>query len=483
MYKELSNEGELTPKKIVQLLDKYIIGQTAAKKSVAIALRNRIRRQRLRDPLKKEVIPKNILMIGPTGVGKTEIARRLAALSGSPFIKVEATKYTEVGYVGRTVDSMVRDLVESALNQLKKEEMKKVEFLAQKEVQRIILSMILKIPEKKPEKKLGDFFNRFVDLQEKGNPPSAAVPLVSPDEPSPQPVDPTLNNELAERYRAGELDDQFVDIEVEKQQSPALGVMGMGGDLSDLEIDLQGFLGNLMPAKKMKKRMTVAQARKLLLPIESEKLIDMDKVTLEALELAQNDGIIFIDELDKIASTSKSTSGPDVSREGVQRDLLPIVDGTAVMTKYGIVRTEHILFIAAGAFHICKPSDLIPELQGRFPIRVELEPLTEKDFERILTEPENSLVKQYKALLSADGVELTFDESGIHEIAHISFQLNEKLENIGARRLYTVLEKVLEEISFEAPDTDKKLMLINQAYVYSVMHGIVQDQDLSAYIL
>mgnify|MGYP000843572480 CR=1 FL=1 len=474
----------LTPKRVVAILDKYIVGQTSAKKAVAVALRNRIRRQRLHDPLKKEVIPKNILMIGPTGVGKTEIARRLAFLSGSPFVKVEATKFTEVGYVGRSVDSMVRELVESAINFLKKEEVQKVEILAQKEVEKIILNAILKTPEKQPEKKLGDFFNRFLDAKipteafgsgetetsQKGEPSGA-------DTSSPNPM------ELAECYRRGELDEQFIDIEIEKAQNPPLGVMGLGGDMSDLEIDLQGFLGNLMPAKKIKKRMTVAQARKILIPLESEKLIDMDKITSDALEIAQNDGIIFIDEMDKIASTSKSNSGPDVSREGVQRDLLPIIDGTAVMTKYGIVRTDHILFIAAGAFHISKPSDLIPEMQGRFPIRVELEPLTERDFERILLEPECSLVKQYKALLEADGVTLVFDDTGIHEIAHLSFELNEKLENIGARRLYTVLEKVLEEISFEAPDTETSYRMIDGAYVRSVMHPIVSDQDLSSYIL
>jgi len=474
----------LTPKRVVAILDKYIIGQTSAKKAVAVALRNRIRRQRLHDPLRKEVIPKNILMIGPTGVGKTEIARRLAFLSRSPFVKVEATKFTEVGYVGRSVDSMVRELVESAINFLKNEEVQKVEILAQKEVEKIILNAILKTPEKQPEKKLGDFFNRFLDPKT----PSEAFAggeteanrkpdTLGPDAPATHPM------EIAERYRQGELDDQFIDLEIEKTQNPPLGMMGLGGDMSDLEIDLQGFLGNLMPAKKIKKRMTVSQARKILIPIESEKLIDMDKVTTDALELAQNDGIIFIDELDKIASTSKSNSGPDVSREGVQRDLLPIIDGTAVMTKYGIVRTDHILFIAAGAFHISKPSDLIPEMQGRFPIRVELEPLTERDFERILLEPECSLVKQYKALLDADGVTLVFDETGIHEIAHLSFELNEKLENIGARRLYTVLEKVLEEISFEAPDTDSTYKMIDGAYVRSVMRPIVADQDLSSYIL
>jgi ATP-dependent HslUV protease ATP-binding subunit HslU len=473
-------QQELTPKAIVKLLDKYIVGQLAAKKAVAVALRNRIRRQRLTDPLRKEVIPKNILMIGPTGVGKTEIARRLANLSGSPFIKVEATKFTEVGYVGRSVDSMVRELVESAINFLKKEEMKKIEVLAEKEVEKIIISAILKIPQKQPEKKLGDFFNRFVEV--KGQ-PGQTENGSQKTEPFVSEAEAVSNMEIAERYRNKELDDQFVDIEIEKTQSPPLGVMGIGGDMSDFEIDLQGFLGNLMPSKKIKKRMTVEQARKLLLPIESEKLIDMDKIISDALELAQNDGIIFIDELDKIASTTKSSSGPDVSREGVQRDLLPIIDGTAVTTKYGIVRTDHILFIAAGAFHISKPSDLIPEIQGRFPIRVELEPLTERDFERILLEPESSLIKQYKALLFSDGVDLVFDDSGIHEIAHLSFQLNEKLENIGARRLYTVLEKVLESVSFEAPDIEDTYVLIDGKYVKSVMNDIITDQDLSSYIL
>ncbi len=474
----------MTPKSIVAILDKYIVGQTAAKKAVAIALRNRIRRQKLLDPLRKEVIPKNILMIGPTGVGKTEIARRLAFLSGSPFVKVEATKFTEVGYVGRSVDSMVRELVESAINFLKKEEMQKVVALAQKEVEKIILNAITKTSVKQPEKKLGDFFSRFLDSKitmesfgDRDRQTSQKAETFEEDTPPPHPMD------LAERYRHGELDDEFIDIEIEKAQQPPLGVMGLGGDMSDLEIDLQGVLSNLMPPKKIKKRMTVAQARKILMPIESEKLIDTDKITSDALELAQNDGIIFIDEMDKIASSSKSVSGPDVSREGVQRDLLPIIDGTTVMTKYGIVRTDHILFIAAGAFHISKPSDLIPEMQGRFPIRVELDPLTERDFERILLEPECSLVKQYKALLETDGVTLVFDDTGIHEIAHLSFELNERLENIGARRLYTVLEKVLEEISYDAPDTDNTYRMIDGDYVRSVMSPIVSDQDLSSYIL
>ncbi|WP_041083126.1 ATP-dependent protease ATPase subunit HslU [Thermotoga profunda] len=460
------NFDELTPKQIVKELDRYIIGQQQAKKAVAIAIRNRIRRQKLPENWQKEVLPKNILMIGPTGVGKTEIARRLAQLSGSPFLKVEATRFTEVGYVGKNVDSMIRDLVEISVNMVKKEKMEQVKEKAESMVEERILDAL--VPEtRKPQgiSLMGIFSN-----------PQQQQP--SPEERR------TLRQkreEMRQRLRNGELEDELIEIEIEREITPFMGVLGQG-ELEDLGIDLGSMLGNLMPKTKQKKRMTVSEARKVLLPIEAEKLIDMDKTTQEAIDRAQNRGIIFIDELDKIAVKSAG-AGPDVSRQGVQRDLLPIVEGTTIMTKYGPVKTDYILFIGSGAFHMSKPSDLIPELQGRFPIRVELTSLTRQDFIRILTEPENAITKQYQALLSAEGVELTFTQDGVEEIARVAYDLNQKLENIGARRLYTVVEKILEDIAYEAPDLPDKKVIIDAKYVREKLASIIADEDVSSYIL
>ncbi|MBZ4650509.1 ATP-dependent protease ATPase subunit HslU [Thermosipho sp. (in: thermotogales)] len=459
----MSDFDKLTPKQIVEELDKYIVGQSKAKKAVAIAIRNRIRRQKLSDEWKKEITPKNILMIGPTGVGKTEIARRLAQLSGSPFLKVEATRFTEVGYVGKNVDSMIRELVEIAVNMVKQQKMKEVEEKAKLNVEERILDAM--VPLKK--KTQIPFANIFGMQMEK-----------------PQQTDDYSENlrkreELRRRLRSGELDNEEIEIEIETSNSP-IGFIGLP-EMEDIGMDLSNVIGNIFPKQKKRRRMKISEAKKVLLPIEEEKLIDMDETIQTALELAQNRGIIFIDEMDKIAAKTGS-SGQDVSRQGVQRDLLPIVEGTTITTKYGPVKTDYILFIAAGAFHVSKPSDLIPELQGRFPIRVELEPLKEEDFVRILVEPENALTKQYQALLYTENVQLEFTDDGIKELARVSYKLNQKLENIGARRLYTVLEKVLEDVLFEAPEIEEKV-IVDADYVTKKLKGIIEDEDLTSYIL
>lgn len=443
----------LTPRKIVEELDKYIIGQHKAKKAVAIALRNRWRRLRLSPELKDEVLPKNIIMIGPTGVGKTEIARRLSRLANAAFVKVEASKFTEVGYVGRDVESMIRDLTEISLSMVKSEHVEKVQERAKGLAEERLLDLLL--PQPRIAKEAG-----------------------------PEEEEREKHKETRERLRAqlrdGKLDHRYVDIEVREKIMP-FGVVSNVG-LEDLEINLKEMLGNFLPEKSKRKKVKVPEALNILLQEEASKLIDMDKVTKEAIERVEQSGIVFIDEIDKIASKGHAY-GPDVSREGVQRDLLPIVEGSTVTTKHGPVKTEHILFIAAGAFHMTKPSDLIPELQGRFPIRVELDALGKDEFVRILTEPYNALIKQYTALLFTEEVTLNFTKDAIDEIAGIAAHVNEKTENIGARRLHTVLEKLLEDISFEAPEKKNGKLLVDKKYVNEKLNEIVKDEDLSRYIL
>jgi ATP-dependent HslUV protease ATP-binding subunit HslU len=442
----------LTPRKIVEELDKYIIGQNTAKKAVAIALRNRWRRQRLSPDLKDEVLPKNIIMIGPTGVGKTEIARRLSKLANAPFLKIEASKFTEVGYVGRDVESMIRDLTEIAVNMVRSEYLEKIREKAKHLAEERLLDLLLPQPR---------FAKTEVDELEREK-------------------NKETRDRLREQLKDGKLDSRNVDIEVREKVMP-FGVISNIG-LEDMEMNLKSMLGNLLPEKSKRKKVKIPEAKTILEQEESNKLLDMDKIMQEAVQRVEQAGIVFLDELDKIASKGHG-HGPDVSREGVQRDLLPIVEGSTVTTKYGPVKTEHVLFIAAGAFHMSKPSDLIPELQGRFPIRVELEALGKEDFIRILTEPHNALVKQYTALLATEDVVLDFSEESIDEIAEIAARVNEKTENIGARRLHTVLEKLLEDISFNAPEMRNTKLDVDRSYVREKLGDIVKDEDLSRYIL
>jgi ATP-dependent HslUV protease ATP-binding subunit HslU len=455
---------ELTPREIVVELDKYIVGQAAAKRAVAVALRNRVRRQKLTPEMAEDVLPKNILMIGPTGVGKTEIARRLARLAGCPFIKVEASKYTEVGYVGRDVESMVRDLVETSIDMVREEKLDEVAERAEHAAEERVLDLLLPASPPPPPESL--------------NSPNSSAPQI--EEPRRDQMDRT-REKLRAQLRDGKLDQRLVEVDVRERSTPAFEIVSSQG-VEEMDINVKDMLSGIFGQQKRRRRMTVAEAFDYLIQEEENKLIDMDQVTRLAVERAEQMGIIFIDEIDKIAGR-ESGHGPDVSREGVQRDILPIVEGTTVNTRYGMIRTDHILFIAAGAFHISKPSDLIPELQGRLPIRVELTALTEGDFVRILTEPKNALIKQYVALLDTEGLKLNFTEDAIATLARYAVMVNEQTENIGARRLHTILEKVLDEISFEAPDMKKKNVKVDGPYVTKQLADIVKNQDLSRYIL
>jgi ATP-dependent HslUV protease ATP-binding subunit HslU len=447
----------LTPAQIVAELDRYIIGQEKAKRAVAIALRNRWRRQNLPPELRDEVAPKNIIMIGPTGVGKTEIARRLAKLAQAPFLKVEASKYTEVGYVGRDVESMVRDLTELAVNMVKAEMTEAVRERAEQLAEERLLDLLL--------------------------PRRPREPFQSPtlEEVSPEASRQATKEKLRQQLKTGRLDERLVELEVKAQMTPIVEIFS-GQGMEEMGINLKEMLSGMLPSKTKKRKVKIAEAKRILAQEEAQKLVDMDEVISQAIHRVENSGLIFLDELDKIAGR-EAGHGPDVSREGVQRDLLPIVEGSTVTTKYGMVRTDHILFIAAGAFHVAKPSDLIPELQGRFPIRVELDPLTREDFVRILTEPENALIKQYVELLRTERVTLHFIADAVEAVAEMATAVNQRTENIGARRLYTIMEKLLEEISFAAPEMPGKELTVDAGYVQSRLADLVKDEDLSRYIL
>ena len=449
---------ELTPRAIVEQLDKYIVGQAEAKRAVAVALRNRWRRQQLPPELRDEVAPKNIIMIGPTGVGKTEIARRLAALAHSPFLKIEASKFTEVGYVGRDVESMIRDLTELAKNMVQHEEMELVQARAAELAEERLLDLLLPPP---PGTQQGAGYATLDELGEQHY------------------------QKTREKFRQylhdGQLEDRFVELEVQDRNTPMIEVIS-GSGMEDMDINIKDMLGNIFPQRKKHRKAKVSEARTILMQEESQKLIDLDNVIKEAVRRVEQSGIIFLDEIDKITGR-EGTTGPDVSREGVQRDLLPIVEGSTVNTKYGMVKTDHILFIAAGAFHVAKPSDLIPEMQGRFPIRVELQALEQADFVRILSEPQNALLKQYKALLATEGVDLAFTDDAIEDLAEIAERVNRQTENIGARRLHTILERLLDDISFSAPERSGASVTIDRVYVHERLDDIVKSEDLSHFIL
>jgi len=461
-----SSLDEMTPRQIVAELDKHVIGQAEAKRAVAIALRNRTRRQKLPQELAEEILPKNIIMIGPTGVGKTEIARRLARMTSSPFFKVEASRFTEVGYVGRDVESMIRDLVEIAIDMVREEKVEEVAEKAEQNAEERLLDLLLPPPPAaRQEKPGGDGTERTLSST------SAAL----------NETFQRTREKLRAQLREGKLDERVVDVDVRERSFPAFEVVSSQG-IEEMDINIKDILPGLFGQRTKKRRMRVTEAMDYLIQEEENKLIDMEQVTRTAVERAEQSGIIFVDEIDKIAGRERG-HGPDVSREGVQRDILPIVEGTTVNTRYGMVRTDHILFIAAGAFHVSKPSDLIPELQGRFPIRVELHALSLEDFIRILKEPKSALVKQYTALLETEGIKLSFTDDALEEIARFAALVNEQTENIGARRLHTIMEKVLDEISFEGPDLKKKQVRIDASYIQKRLADIVKDQDLSRYIL
>ena len=455
---------ELTPREIVAELDKYVVGQSAAKRAVAVALRNRMRRQKLPPELAEEIIPKNIIMIGPTGVGKTEIARRLAKLANSPFMKVEASKFTEVGYVGRDVESMIRDLVEIAIEMVRQEKLEDVSGKAELNAEERLLDLLLPAPPQSGTSTPHAEGAGFVLPGDGGNDSYSRS-----------------REKMRQQLREGKLDERMVELDVREKSFPAFEIISNQG-VEEMDVNIKDMLPNIFGQRTKKRKMKVSEAIDYLIQEEEQRLIDMDQVTRTAVERVEQSGIVFLDEIDKIAGR-ESGHGPDVSREGVQRDILPIVEGTTVNTRYGMVRTDHVLFIAAGAFHVSKPSDLIPELQGRFPIRVELQSLTMEDFIRILTEPKSSLVKQYTALLETEGLKLEFTREALDEIARFAFRVNESTENIGARRLHTIMERVLDEISFDAPDRKEKDVKVDAGYVQKMLADIVKDQDLSRYIL
>jgi ATP-dependent HslUV protease ATP-binding subunit HslU len=454
---------DLTPREIVAELDKYVVGQKDAKRAVAIALRNRMRRQKLTPDLAEEIIPKNIIMIGPTGVGKTEIARRLAKLTNSPFLKVEASKFTEVGYVGRDVESMIRDLVEIAIDMIREEKLEDVADKAELNAEERLLDLLLPPPAPRPSESTSGGMVLEGSTSEGGDSQSRT------------------REKLRQQLREGKLDERMVELDVRERNFPSFEIISNQG-VEEMDVNIKDMLPNIFGQRSKKRKMKVNEAFEYLIQEEEQRLIDIDQVTRTAIDRVENSGIVFLDEIDKIAGR-ESGHGPDVSREGVQRDILPIVEGTTVNTRYGMVRTDHVLFVAAGAFHVSKPSDLIPELQGRFPIRVELQSLTMDDFIRILTEPKSSLVKQYTALLETEGVKLEFTHEALEEIARFAFRVNEGTENIGARRLHTIMERVLDEISFEAPEKKGQQITIDADYVGKTLSDIVKDQDLSRYIL
>ena len=468
----MANSLNLTPRQIVERLDQYIIGQKDAKKAVAVALRNRYRRSLLDDQMRDEINPKNILMIGPTGVGKTEIARRIAKLVHAPFVKVEATKFTEVGYVGRDVESMVRDLVETAVRLVKEEKMLSVKGQAEQNANQRLVELLV------PSNKKATNMKNPLEMLFGGGNGQVEQENNTTDDLNKQEKRKVVKEKLA----LGELENEIVTVEVEEQQ-PSMFDMLQGSGMEQMGLNMQDALGSLMPKRRKKRKLTVSEARKLLTQEEAQKLIDMDEVTQEAVYRAEQSGIIFIDEIDKIASKNTGGSSADVSREGVQRDILPIVEGSTVTTKYGFVKTDHVLFIAAGAFHMSKPSDLIPELQGRFPIRVELTKLTVDDFVKILVEPDNALIKQYIALLATEGIEIEFSDEAITRIAEVAFEVNQNTDNIGARRLHTILEKLLEDLSFEAPEITMEKITITPQYVEDKLGVISRNRDLSRFIL